>query len=305
MRPKDLLRRLGRPIVRQYLLHSPLHAGKRAFWSRIGHHFAWPADDFLSRTPAGFEFGGNTGDLIDRALYFSGRWEPELTGYVERTLQVGDTFVDVGANIGYFSWLASGLVGDQGRVVAIEASPRIFQILERHLDQNGCSNVRRVNVGASDQAGELRLIDGPLGNRGHTHLVAAQAGDPGSSVSVRVDRMDQLLSSAEIENTRLIKIDVEGLEAEVVRGLDGVLSRGRRELELVVEITPDWSDSASAVEEIFARLAGFGFVPYILASGSEVEACIGVPRFGPPRRLRGRLEARADVLFSRTDRETL
>lgn len=72
-------------------------------------------------------------------------------------LKPGDVFVDVGANIGYFSLLASKLVGPGGRVVAIEASPEVFDLLRRNLELNKAHNVRAVNVAISDREGSLQL----------------------------------------------------------------------------------------------------------------------------------------------------
>lgn len=71
----------------------------------------------------------DTQDLIQRYLYLFGAWEPHLTGWLRRRLRPGDGFVDVGANIGVFSVLAARLVGESGRVVAIEASADVHRRL--------------------------------------------------------------------------------------------------------------------------------------------------------------------------------
>jgi len=89
-----------------------------------------------------------------------------------RRLAPGDAFVDVGANIGYFSLLASKLVGESGLVVAIEPSPTIFAVLESNLARNRAHNVRAVCVAASASTGMLRLFRGPDSNIGRTTVLA-------------------------------------------------------------------------------------------------------------------------------------
>ena len=74
--------------------------------------------------------------MIQRGIYFCGVWEPAITSFVRQTLQAGDVFVDIGANIGYYSCLAAKLTGSTGRVHAIEASPTICTILEENLRIN-------------------------------------------------------------------------------------------------------------------------------------------------------------------------
>src|SRR3954447_9594533 len=100
-------------------------------------------------TRDGLHYAGMTDDMVPAYMYLFGTWEPNITGYVKRALRTGDTFIDVGANIGYFSMLASKLVGPGGSVVALEASPEFYEIVQENIRLNNCGNVRPVNVAAS------------------------------------------------------------------------------------------------------------------------------------------------------------
>ncbi|SCF63177.1 hypothetical protein GA0115259_100393 [Streptomyces sp. MnatMP-M17] len=73
----------------------------------------------MVRSRFGARFAVDTQDLIQRYIYLFGVWEPHMTRWLRGRLEPGDTFVDVGANIGYYSVLASQLVGDGVKVVAI------------------------------------------------------------------------------------------------------------------------------------------------------------------------------------------
>ena len=91
----------------------------------------------------GLRFECDLRNVLVREAYFIGTYEPQETAIVKRALPRGGTFVDVGANWGYFTLLAAGLVGPQGHVLAIEADPRMFDILSRSLALNDVPQLRR------------------------------------------------------------------------------------------------------------------------------------------------------------------
>src|SRR5450755_115400 len=103
----------------------PTRPLKRLIWSLVRRR----EFSFETMTSRGWRVRGNTTDWIQRQLYYFGLWEPNLSAWIERRLSTGDVFVDVGANVGYFTLLAAGVVGKTGKVVAIEPMPEIF----RHL----------------------------------------------------------------------------------------------------------------------------------------------------------------------------
>lgn len=113
-----MLHRLVVNTLRAYLRHGP---GSAQLATRL--------DDYLTRHPVtaaahtidGIAFPNvTTTDIIQRYLYLFGTWEPHLTAWIHQRLTPGATFIDVGANIGYYSLLAAHLVGPTGRVVAVE-----------------------------------------------------------------------------------------------------------------------------------------------------------------------------------------
>ena len=84
-----------------------------------------------------FQLGGeHHADILSEWLYLTGEWQPALTAYLRRALQPGDTFVDVGANSGFFSLLGASLVGEAGAVVAVEACPATCARLRANLELN-------------------------------------------------------------------------------------------------------------------------------------------------------------------------
>lgn len=248
------------------------------------------------RDVGGFQVEGNTRDLIQRYLYMFGIWEPATTSWIERSLQPGDTFVDVGANIGYFSLLAARKVGLAGSVVSIEASPSIFESLQSHLVRNQAFNVRALNAAASSELGSLQVFRAPDDNLGATTTV--DYGEPGYVLEAEVEAapLHELLTPEEAANARIIKVDVEGAEWDVVQGLLPLLG-GRPDLEVIVEMQGD----ELADGRIIRAFADAGFHCYSVVNDYAVSTYVA-RESARPIRLEGRLLLdQADLIFSRTD----
>src|SRR2546426_9903533 len=235
---RDLAMSWAVPLVRAYIRYAPFVAGKRSLWTRVmDPYFAWHPHQFVASTVFGSTIAGVTTDIIQQYIYYFGLWEPPLTYWIRERLAPGDTFIDVGANIGYFSLLASRLVGESGSVVAIEASPKTFHALKDNLERNTARNVRAVNVAVSHSREVVALFRGPDSNVGETTLLE----DLGLEFECEVEAapLSAILQPVESERARLIKIDVEGAEWCVAEGIGPILSSGRADLEIVVEVHPE------------------------------------------------------------------
>jgi FkbM family methyltransferase len=190
-----------------------------------------------------------TGDLIGRVLAVSGVWEPQVTAAFKTILAPGDVCVDVGANIGYFALLASRLVGSAGHVYALEPSPEIHVALTSNLELNGAMNVTALAVAAGDKDGEAEFYEAHGRNRGASSIRREHTEEDGEvghrPTRVQVRRLDSVVQHAHLARLKLVKIDVEGYELEVMQGLEPLLLRGARP-SVVVELTPAWSGEGSS-----------------------------------------------------------
>jgi FkbM family methyltransferase len=197
----------------------------------------------------------DTTDMMGRVLATSGIWEPHVTVAFKRLLGRGDVCVDVGAHTGYYTLLASKLVGPEGRVYALEPSEWAYGALRANLALNGVSNVVPLRVAAGASDGSARLIEPPPGNAGETSIRREEAteGLGSESGDVFIRTVGSLLDVADAERTRLVKIDVEGYEAEVLRGLEPLFDTARH-LTLIVELHP------GKVEEAVKLLAAMSSV---------------------------------------------
>lgn len=173
------------------------------------------------------------------ADYLRGTNELPVQNAVSAVLRPGDEFVDVGANVGFFSLLAARLVGSTGRVVAIEALPANVAALEANARRNRLDQISCVPVAASDQVGQAVLVvaDHP----GGAALEAAGAPpDASGRLTVETVTIDDLVERGVIRSPRLVKIDVEGAEAAVLAGMATTLRRQRP----VVIVELDGADDA-------------------------------------------------------------
>ncbi len=169
---------------------------------------------------------GNDNSLC---LYVCGSFEPNEFAFLDRVLKPGMGFVDVGANDGYYTLFAARRVGPGGRVAAVEPSSRERAHLERNLMRNGIGNVEIVPAALGAAAGhaDLRLAHGA--HTGHNTLGRFAHDDvvPARIERVSLETLDALVARLSLARVDVVKIDVEGAEANVIAGARTVLTTMR------------------------------------------------------------------------------
>ena len=173
-----------------------LPAGRYRVMNWIGRR---GADPFWARLPA--ELGSqffrcDLRDGIMREVCLTGRYEPQETALLQQILRPGMTFVDIGANWGYFTLCAAHLVGRTGRVVSIEVDPRACRTLKANVERNRLESVTILEMAASDAPGVLRLreYEGHANDSGNFGLVGAEAiGDRRRQFDVTAAPIDDVL----------------------------------------------------------------------------------------------------------------
>lgn len=283
---------------RVVLRHWPESAGRALAWRILHRLSSRHGVELEARTVWGGRFRCDVRDFVPSRLVYTGVWEPGLTRLVEETLRPGDIFVDVGANIGYFTLLASRLVGPQGRVVAVEASPTIADRLERHVVLNGATNVRVARCAITDREGPVTIFLGPPANSGASSLSRPDGGTPDAVVPGMP--LARALTDDELRSARMIKLDIEGHEAPVLAELIEHADRLHPECVLVVEVSPAALEAAGLhVPSLFAAMrdAGFDWAflrhDYDLSELWRTEAHPPTPSTAPPT-------VQTDVVFRRT-----
>lgn len=173
--------------------------------------------------------------VITPTILVTGSWEQNETALFLRTVKPGDTVVDAGANMGYYTIIGSRLVGEKGRIYAFEPDPSNFALLEKNVKLNGCTNVVLERKALSDRKGTLKLFIARE-NRGD-HRIYQPEGESRSSIDVEAVRLDEYLREHKT-GIDVLKMDVQGAEGHILDGLTGLLEDRKDGPTIFMEVWP-------------------------------------------------------------------
>jgi FkbM family methyltransferase len=151
---------------------------------------------------------------------FFGTYEPEVRNIFRAVLPPGGVALDIGANVGWHTLLLAHLVGDGGRVLAVEPNPSIRKRLVDNLNLNRLNQVEIVPYAIADSEGPVQFY-GPAADdalSGSGHILKVGGKEQESFIQVETRRLDAVMSASLIKRVDLIKIDVEGFEWCVLKG---------------------------------------------------------------------------------------
>ncbi len=167
---------------------------------------------------AKIQHGPGKGLFIDASLGFSGyalgTTEPEEQLALQAMLSPGDSFWNVGANIGFHAILGARFVGGEGRVVAFEPAPDIAQMAVKNARLNHFNHVTVVRKAVSDSSGKVHLF---FGDASAVNTIVGERSSSDASVEVDSVTLDDYLQESD-RPPNVISIDVEGAELQVLTG---------------------------------------------------------------------------------------
>lgn len=191
---------------------------------------------------------------ISRYIHEHGVWEPEVTRCAQQRIRAGMRVWDIGADVGYFSLLFAGLAGPDGRVRAFEPIPKARVRLEENLRLNACANVEVESRALGCKPGKF-ILEKPL----EVSRINLEKTLPGpDDIEVQVVRGDDVFAESGWPSLDVIKLDVEGAELEILRGLTGVLQRHHPALILEIH-GPYLPMFGASGEEVVRWLQGQGY----------------------------------------------
>lgn len=267
---------------------KPLYYVYHKYFCRDPHLLNMPTRPTIMKTD-GQQFWASSPreSFIGRSIFFRGVWEPEATAIVNRSIKKDMTVVDVGAHTGYYSLLFAKRVGPTGRVFAFEPEALGLDFLRRNMALNGYGNTTIVPAALSDWSGtatvqgktylcgddegtDVGQRPSDLCHAAESTAKQARSADPATNVDepVRAAVFDELVPEFAITRLDFIKIDVEGAEWHVLRGMRGSLDRWSP--MLLLEIHPTQLKRCDRSENHVLRLLDeLGYARQLVGSPSS------------------------------------
>lgn len=205
------------------------------------------------------------------AIYYYGFFEANLTNFFINFLKEGDTFLDVGAHVGYYSMLAAELVGSAGKVYSFEPTPRTFESLS--INANEYDNVVVNNFAVLNEERTISFIDyGPRysafnGFKERTSVEVNFLKNQGSKIEVKTIILDEYCEKNNIKPT-FIKIDAEGAEHLILKGMNKLLTNVRPLVSIEVAGEEEWQENCRKSIDI---LISYGYVALALTLEGKLE----------------------------------
>ena len=153
-----------------------------------------------------------------------GVYEKNETELFRSKIKPAMTIIDIGANLGYYTVIASCSAGERGLVIAFEPEPNFFKLLSKNIIRNNLKNVAIFEMAIADKNGEADLFLSEE-NKGNNSLISSEKLD--SFVSVKTATLDDFLSAKKIAMVDMIKMDIEGAEILALEGMKNTLAKYR------------------------------------------------------------------------------
>ena len=189
---------------------------------------------------------------ISRELSAYRTHEPRATQLLKQFLRPGMTVVEIGGNLGYYALLEAQMVGNSGRVIAIEPVPANFAQLSRNVASNGYRNTFLHNLAVGASNGTAAMYIGNKSNFHSLHPVPWEARE----ITVRVSTLDAVLAEHNLRSVDLIRMDVEGYEVEAIHGMAETLESYSP--RLLVELHPHVA-GVDAILRYLRQLKALGY----------------------------------------------
>ncbi len=196
-------------------------------------------------------------DNVSTALYINGCFEADDTKALIVSLNEGDTFLDIGAHIGYYSMLASGLVGDKGRVICFEPTPSTYGLLQKNLQQK--KNIKAENLAVYSVQTNMEFNDYGLKYMVFNSFKKARLNDidlVANHINVQTTTLDNYCRLNEV-NPSFIKIDAESVELHVLQGAVEMIKRSKP--KFMIEVGDFEHIDVGSSMKIISFLADLGY----------------------------------------------
>ncbi len=187
----------------------------------------------IKETVYGFSMELEAGKLVDEVIIKTGIWEKWVSEIIRKYVNIGDTFIDIWANIGYDSLLASTIVGAEWDVFSFEPSTKNFDRLQRNIILNNFVNIKAFQIWIGDKKETLTIHYNDF-NPGESSLVPWFGSTSIPDESVNINALDNLIQNQKVN---FIKMDIEWFEPKAFAWMKWILQENK-ELKIIFEFSP-------------------------------------------------------------------
>lgn len=209
-------------------------------------------------------------ELISLTIWRYGFFEEDVCRFLLRVLKPGMNFIDVGAHFGFFTRLASFLVGDTGRVLSLEPTPNTFGQLMRNTVGN--DNVLIHNCAAYSSETELTLRDFGLEYSAFNSAFGMRDDSKntpkGIAFQARARKVDTIVKERGLPEVDLVKIDAESSELQVLQGMAETIKRDHP--RIILETGDFGLEGVPKTAELIGWLRDFGYEPFEIGRDNEL-----------------------------------
>jgi FkbM family methyltransferase len=239
-------------LILSYLRNFPIDYGKQYIEGMVNI----PKGTFYYTNPMGLQFLIDPREHVMRQIYLKGLYEKNTLLKLIGLARKGDTFVDVGANVGAYSLPMSKYLGD-GKVIAFEPNPRAIRFLEENIKLNRADNILLEKMGLSDVNEEATLFTPSLTTASINKHVGSEEQE-----KIRLTTLDEYCDTHGIKEIDLMKIDVEGHEYKCLHGARKIIAQSKR-MVLVMEIDDNCLHAGITKDNLFQFIISMGFKAYL------------------------------------------
>jgi FkbM family methyltransferase len=239
-------------LLIRYCRLMPFHFARWRIERYLHRHLSGTT---LTRAKDGFQLQVDNADFLQRTIHITGTWDEDVASAIRARLNSNGVFLDVGANIGFFSLLAASR---GAKVIAIEPNPRCQEALKANFARNGLEvELHGVAAGAAD--GTATLFVNQKDNVGAGTLTGPADGSV-KQYEVSLTTLDQIVANRSVD---LIKIDIEGFEVDALRGAARTLARKPAVICEVSEYS--LTKAGSSKDKLFELMRNHGYEATILS----------------------------------------
>ncbi len=217
-----------------------------------------PQSDVISHIKGGLKMKLRVEDWVQQNIFLHGYYEENETNYLLNRSKNISTFIDIGANVGYFSLLTSeNICKNNGKIFAFEPITRTFERLQENIYLNNINCINCYKIAISDTNTSLEIN---IGNDQNWGMSSINKHEQLSSISetVKCQTLDSFCAEHHVSTVDLVKIDVEGAEFKVIKGMENVINSYKPEI-LIEIIEAHLNQQGASSANIFNYLWSKGY----------------------------------------------